>query len=106
MKCARMSTYTLEVLRRTHGDDDEKDRKCNFKHVGYMAKTFPSTSDAARYYNKHNKHMPIMSSKLLISAVDEKTHLLYVIRQNYAGLLKTLPSFEENGQSVHDWCLI
>ena len=101
-----MGTYTLEVLRKTHHNDDKNNKTCHFTHVGYMAKTFSSTSVAAGYYNAHNAHMPKMSSRHLISAVDEETQLLYVIRQNYAGLLKTLSTFEEKGEGVNDWCLL
>ena len=102
-----MTGYTFEVLRKTYiFTKDDKKVPC-LEHVGYMNKSFVSTQIAAQYYNTKNPGLPKLSQRLLISSVHEKTNLLYVIRQNFSGLKKTINDFEDTiDNNASDWCLL
>ena len=101
-------TYVLEVLRRGYVQNSKGETRCFYEHLGYMKKTFDSLYSAKEYYNKNNETLPKLSTKLLISSVNEETNLLYIIRECYPGIRKTIDPFETNnsGDGANEWCFV
>jgi hypothetical protein len=98
--------YIFEVLRKTYCESDTGKTECVYKHVGYLNKTFSSLYNAKDYYNKYNEKLPKLTTKLLISSVNEETNLLYVIRRYYPGIKATIEPFEKNQDILTDWCFV
>ena len=53
-----------------------------YSHMGYMKKIFKRKSDAATYYNSHNKHMrPLNAHGSYRSDWDPNTKLMCIVRE-------------------------
>ena len=100
------STYTFEVLRRTYCENEQGKTECFYEHVGYMNKTFSSMYNAKDYFNKYNEKLPKMTTKVLMSSVNEETNLVYVVRRYYPGIKAKIEPFETKQSIVTDWCFV
>ena len=97
-------TYTLEVVRLIENSNATHLVQCKFEHMGYMSVTFKTKKLAAEYYDLHNKHMRKLNALgNWTSDYDPKTHLAYIVRDDY-NIYSSITPFDR--EQMNEWCII
>ena len=79
----RVKGFILEVLMQVECAKPNGSH-CECSHIGYMQKVFKQKSDAANYYDSHNKHMrPLNAHGTYQSDWDANTRLMCIVREHH-----------------------